>query len=119
MRSKLPRFFASRKTHVFEFYNSGNIISNMETTDYDIVAKKDTLWTMIFGIGSKINFKLLISIFVIFLTITSDVFTDRILSQFMGAVEFKTSTSWGTVIQGLFLVIGYIIMDLFISQGLI
>ena len=56
-----------------------------------------------------VNFKILISIFVIFVFVVSDVFTNNVLTGFRGAVHGRTATPKGTVVQGIFLVIFYVI----------
>ena len=56
---------------------------------------------------------------VIFLLISSDVFINRVLSQFQGAVDYKNPTSWGVFLQGLFLAIICIFMDAIIRQKII
>ena len=60
-------------------------------------------------IGSLVNFKILISIFVLFILIVSDVFTDNVISSFGGAVKCRSPTSYGIVVQGVFLVIFYVL----------
>lgn len=56
------------------------------------------------------NFKLLLALFVIFVVVVSDVFTNSIISGFgKKAVRCRGPTSWGVVLQGIFLVIFYIL----------
>lgn len=56
------------------------------------------------------NIKLLISIFIIFIIVVSDMFTNNVISGFgEKAVKGRTPTSWGIVLQGIFLVIFYIL----------
>lgn len=56
------------------------------------------------------NLKLLLALFVIFVVVVSDVFTSSCLSSFgEKAVRGRDPTSWGVVLQGIFLVIFYII----------
>ena len=50
-------------------------------------------------------------LFILFLMLTCDVFNDRCLSNFNGAVEGDDPTTWGTILQGIFLVIFFIIID--------
>ncbi len=59
------------------------------------------------GIG---NLKVLISLFFIFVVVVSDAFTNSVLSGFGdSAVRCRSPTSWGVVLQGIFLVIFYIL----------
>lgn len=56
------------------------------------------------------NLKLLIALFVSFLVVVSDVFTGAVIAGFgSNAVHGRTPTSWGVVLQGIFLVIFYIL----------
>lgn len=47
------------------------------------------------------------AVFVIFLFVASNVFVDHVLAGFRGAVEHRTPTAYGTVLQGLCLVALY------------
>jgi hypothetical protein len=54
------------------------------------------------------NLKLLLALFLIFVMVVSDVFTNSIIAGFgEKAVRCRNPTSWGTVLQGTFLVIFY------------
>lgn len=56
------------------------------------------------------NIKLLIALFFIFLIVVSDIFTNNVVSLFgEKAVVGRSPTAWGTTIQGIFLVLFYII----------
>ncbi len=79
----------------------------------------DDLTSVIFDILSSVQYKLLGLMLVIFLILSSDVFINRILSQFNGAVNHKCATSWGTYLQGLFLVLGCITVDIAVKQKII
>lgn len=69
-------------------------------------------------IGS-IQFKLFGLMFATFIFLCSDMFIGRVLSQFSHAVDGKTPTSWGVVLQGLFLVFACIGLDACIRQGIV
>jgi hypothetical protein len=50
--------------------------------------------------------KMLFTLFLIFIFVASDFFTDSVLSGFgEKAVKGRSPTSWGTVLQGIFIVI--------------
>lgn len=83
--------------------------------DFDTIDKKDNLWSIILSIGSKFDFKMMIILFLLFIIITSDVFVDRILSRFGGAVNLNIPTTWGTVLQGLLLVFSYVLFDILVT----
>ena len=56
------------------------------------------------------NLKLLVALFISFLIVVSDVFTGAVIAGFgSNAVHGRTPTSWGVVLQGIFLVIFYIL----------
>ena len=56
------------------------------------------------------NLKLIIILFVAFIIVVSDVFTNSVIAGFgEKAVRGRTPTPWGVVLQGVFLVIFYIL----------
>ncbi len=55
--------------------------------------------------------KFLILLFVFFLLISSDVFVDRVLSKIDDAVNMGHPTSYGTIIQGVLLIICVMVLD--------
>ena len=66
------------------------------------------------------NLKLIAALFFIFLFIVSDVFTNNIISGFgEKAVRGRTLTTWGVVLQGIFLVIFYVIALYLIEHKII
>lgn len=73
--------------------------------------KQDNFVTMgIEGLKS-VNWKLYFLLFILFIVITCDVFTDRCLSGFKGAVDGTDPTSYGVILQGIFLVLFFIMFD--------
>ena len=57
------------------------------------------------------NLKLIISLFLWFIFIVSDIFRDSVLSEIGShAVKGREITTWGVVVQGTFLIIGYLIL---------
>lgn len=56
------------------------------------------------------NLKLIVILFIAFIVVVSDVFTNSVISGFgEKAVRGRTPTPWGVVLQGVFLVIFYIL----------
>ena len=56
------------------------------------------------------NVKLIFAIFLMFIFVSSSAFADGVLSVFgESAIRGRTLTAWGVVIQGIVLVIGYIV----------
>jgi|SRR5579883_3683017 len=97
-------------------------IIDVDMDDGDIGKKKkpDDLASAFMGFFTTINYKMLLFLFIIFIFITSDIFVDKILSRINGTVEHTNiTTNKGTFIQGLFLVLFYIIMDMLIKLGVI
>ena len=55
--------------------------------------------------------KVIFGLFLLFLFVVSDVFVNSVVSGFgEKAVKCRSPTGWGTVLQGVFLVIGYVIL---------
>jgi len=74
---------------------------------------------MIHAAVGGIQFKLFGIILIVFMFLSSDIFITRVLGKFSGAVEQKCPTSWGTLLQGLFLVAACILIDTAVNQGII
>jgi len=70
---------------------------------------------------SKVPAKLMFYMFIIYLLLSSDVFIKRILSNFSNAVTtFNSSTTtYGTIITGILLVISLACIDFLIKQDVI
>lgn len=102
-------------------------VSDFEIIEFDdqyepheITNKKpEDLATSLVNTFSELNLKLFFILFLIFLFISSDVFIDKFLDRFSGSVEAKVATSKGTVIQGVCLVILFIIADILIQNNII
>lgn len=65
------------------------------------------------------NLKIVISLFLIFVLVVSDVFTGSIIGGFSGATRCRSPTSWGIVLQGIFLVIFFILAVHMIDANII
>ena len=72
-----------------------------------------------FSLTEKGSLKILITLFLIFTLVVSDVFTDNVVAGFRGAVQCRTPTVYGIVLQGIFLVLFYIAALRLIEGGLI
>lgn len=79
----------------------------------------DDLISVTVDMLSNIQFKLIGFIFIIFIFLSSDVFINRILSRINGAVYYKSSTSYGVILQGLVLVVLVILIDILITQKIL
>ncbi len=65
------------------------------------------------------SLKVLVALFVVFVLVASDVFTDNVVSAFGGAVHCRTPTSYGVVVQGVFLVVFYVLALNLIESGVV
>jgi hypothetical protein len=81
--------------------------------------EKNDLYAAMGGTVSFFNYKMIFFIFVFFMFLSSDVFQSTILSNFTGAIVGGELQTWGIVLQGIFLVLGYVILDILIRQGVI
>ena len=79
----------------------------------------DDLSSILVDIVSRTQFKFIGLLLIMFLIVSSDVFTMRVLSKFDGAVDYKTPTSWGTFQQGLWLCLFMVISDVLIRTNVI
>ncbi len=79
----------------------------------------DDMVGIVVDLVSNIQFKFLGLMLLVFIMISSDVFINRALSKFKGAVDYKCPTSWGVCLQGMFLVMVMIIIDGLIRQKII
>ena len=67
-----------------------------------------------------VRYKSLAFLFVMFILITSDVFVGVVLKKLNGAVdEFGIATPFGVTVQGLVLVLAYILLEAMIKRELI
>lgn len=68
----------------------------------------------------NIRYKSLLFLFILFILITSDVFINMILKKLNGTVDdHGYATPYGTVIQGIVLVLGFMILNFLIDQEII
>jgi hypothetical protein len=58
--------------------------------------------------GNFLNIKVLVALFLIFILVVSDVFTNNFMCAFSGSMNCRNPTSYGVVLQGIFLVIFFI-----------
>ena len=79
----------------------------------------DDITSIVADVLSCIQYKLLAFMFIAYIVLNSDGFINRVLTNFDGAVEFKTVTSWGVTLSAMILVIIMIAVDGLISQRVI
>jgi hypothetical protein len=92
-------------------------------SDSDIIIstkdRPESFLTVIGNALSDIPYRFFVLMFLTFLLLSSDTFINRILSNIDNAVDMKSPTSYGTVIQGLLLVFMCMIYDCLIKQQVI
>lgn len=65
------------------------------------------------------NLKIVVSLFLCFVLVVSDVFTASVVGGFRGAVHCRVPTTWGTAIQGIFLVLFMILVVHLVDAGIV
>lgn len=80
--------------------------------------RPDNIAKLAFNAIKSIEYKLIILLFTTFMLLSSDVFINRVLSKFNGAVDHRYPTNYGVLLQGMFLVLAYIIYDALVSLGI-
>lgn len=86
------------------------------------VSKKnrpDDFSVMLKDMVCSFNYKLIFMLFFFFLLVNSDVFMTRILEKFDNAYDYKSPTNYGVVLQGIFLILMYMVADVLIKQDVI
>ncbi len=86
--------------------------------DSDMI-KNEGLWELLVHITTNINYKLILGLFILFMFITSNVFNERVVKKFGNTFDGGVLTSWGVAVQGMFLVIAYMLTDLIIGIGIL
>ena len=67
----------------------------------------------------SIKIKNSILLLLLFILLSTDVFIDQILAKFDGAVDGNSTTTTGVIIQAIFLVIGYILIETITTSSII
>lgn len=81
------------------------------------LTSKDDLWTLLSSMISEVNYKLIIALFIIFTFVISNVFSERVIKRFNNTHSGGQLTNYGIMLQGIFLVLGYMIVDSMIYRG--
>lgn len=91
--------------------------NELEDADDVDSTKKTDLMAVSGNLISNINYKVAFFLFLLGMLIFSDWFIESILSKFSGTSNGLTTTTKGTVIQLVFLVLAYVIVDLLTKYG--
>lgn len=97
-------------------------MTTLETIDYenlDVGKQPDDLFSVLADLTTSMNLKIMFFLFIIFLLVTSDPFMTYALGGFSDVSEHKIPTSKGTMLQGLALVLLYIVADVITKTGLV
>lgn len=84
-----------------------------------ISSNKGDFVSAVVDISSHVQYKFLILMMITYIMLSSDVFINRVLSQFNHAVDYKCPTSWGVCIQSLVLALIMLMIDGMIRQKII
>lgn len=80
---------------------------------------RDDLGNMFTDFFGKINFKIAIFLFIFGIFIFSDIFIEHVLGKIGNATSADATTSKGTMIQLLIMVLFYLVVDLFVQGEVI
>ncbi len=83
------------------------------------VGKSDELVTVFADAISNIKWKLWFLLFLLFILTSSDVFIKNALGHIPGAQLDGKPSNYGLILQGVFLVLAMVIVDMLISGGVI
>ena len=90
--------------------------STTDASDDSNECMGDDFPSLLIKLLGSINLKVAIFIFILGMFIFSDIFIKNILSGFPeGVSDINSPTTYGTTIQLLFLVMGYILLDLLVQ----
>ena len=80
----------------------------------------DDFLSMITDLVKKLPIKLAIFIFIIFIILKSDIYINNLLAKINGAVNYTNQTTTkGEIISGIFLVLGFLCLDIIIQYGIL
>lgn len=99
-----------------------------EEIDFDDVEEEmdnnsrrpDSFIDMFADFFSGVNYKIIFFLFIIFMFINSDIFIEKVLSRFDGAVEGRsTITNKGTFVSSIVLILFYMTFDMLIRNRIV
>jgi len=83
------------------------------------INRPDDIGTCILDTIKKINYTRVGCVFILFMMVTSTTFIETILSKRKSCVSGCYPTLKGTAVQGIFLTLGFVAIDIMISSNLI
>lgn len=97
----------------------GRTVRGASTREHASSAAPDDITAMFADFIAGVPVKFALIMYIIYLVINSDVFVNRVLTAFAGATQYGYASTWGVMIQGMFMVIAMIFVDGLMRQGLI
>lgn len=80
---------------------------------------RDCFGSMFGDILSKVNYKIILFLLFFFYLISSDIFVNRVLARIPDTTDGTTITNFGTMLQGITLIVMYIITEAAIGCNII
>jgi hypothetical protein len=105
--------------HVKGLTDDDDEVEEVDTKTSKKKSKTTDLMKMTGNLLSNINYKVAFLLFVSSMIIFSDVFIDNVLSEFSDTVDGECATTKGTMLQLLFMVLAYILLDLVVHYELL
>jgi hypothetical protein len=108
----------------FETFDSSKT-SNRSTKKFNVIKNKgkkndkSDFITIFSDLFNNINYKVAILLFILGIFIFSDSFIETFLTGFKDSVEGDSPTTKGTMLQLIFLTLGYVMLDLMVSGKII
>ena len=91
----------------------------MSDSDPIEVGKSDELVTVFADAISNVKWKQWLLLFLVFILTSSDVFIKNALGNIPGAQLDGKPSNYGLILQGMFLVLAMIVIDMLVSGGVI
>lgn len=101
---------------VFGKNNDTPVVKNKkEKSREKLMNKQDNLISMGMAAFDGFSIRAYFLLFIIVILILSDVFVDKVLTNFQGAVEANETTSYGVTLQALFITLSQLFISCFMK----
>lgn len=91
----------------------------MSDSEDIISSRPDDLGSMVAHIANFVPWKVSIFVFLAFIVLNTSVFIDKVLTHWPGAVDGRSPTEKGLLIQGFLLTLGMVVMSVLVGGGLV
>lgn len=85
----------------------------------DSRAPPDDMTSLFLAVFGKIKFKIVLLLFLVFMYLNTSSFIESVLTRFSGAVDGRVPTEGGIVVQGVILVLAYVVIGLLVDTNTI